>query len=100
MQIEAMDTEPLADLRCFRGRRQKHFAAFRIGQPALEIAIHDGEGGTGFFQRLEVPGGPVPEADAEAHLLQATRTPFDWFVAPEHFGTSGKLEAHLRFPEV
>src|SRR5689334_4689278 len=44
-------------------------------------------------------GRPVPQADAEAHLLEAARPPVDRAIAPDHLGADGKLEGwHVSIP--
>lgn len=94
MKVQAMHTQPLADRRRLSGGFEERVDSFDIGQPPLQIAIHDSEGRTRPLQRGQVVRRPVPEADTEAHFLQTRGAPFDGAVTPEHLGTGGKRECH------
>ena len=96
MQVQPMHAQPLAYGGSLGGRSQQHRAAVGIGQTALQIAIHNSERRTSCFQLSQVPSGPVPQADAKAHLIQTRRPPLDGPVAPQHFRAGSKLECHVK----
>jgi hypothetical protein len=96
MQVQPMDAQPLTDFDRFAGRRDQEVRALLVRQTALKVAIHCGKGRAGLLQRVQIPFGPVPETNAEAHFVQARRSPVDRFVLPEHFGTSRELKGHTQ----
>lgn len=84
MQVQPVDAKPLAYF-CGFTRRSEQDVGASVGQSSFEIAVHDRECGPRAFQRAQVMGRPVPQAHAEAQLLQTRGTPVDWFVAPQQF---------------
>lgn len=96
VKIQPVDTETLADLRSIVGGPEEKFGPLGIRQSTFKIAIHDRKGRTSLFERIEVPGGIIPEADTKTHLMQAGCSPVDRLVLPQHLGTGCKLKAHFR----
>ena len=71
MQVQPVNAQTFAHRRRLAHRGEQHLGPGLIGQPPLQITVHDGEGRPRPFQRGKVMGGPVPKAHAETHLLQA-----------------------------